>query len=67
MKEKKYNISEDKDSMAAEPFADYGGQNVYSVAVQNASTREQIMKNTVSVDEYFDELIRQVHKDYENI
>lgn len=67
MKEKKYNISEDKDSMAAEPFADYRGQNVYSVAVQNASTREQIMKNTVSVDEYFDELIRQVHKDYENI
>ena len=28
------------------------------------STRERIMASTVSVDEYFDELIAQVHEDY---
>lgn len=67
MKEKKYNIPDDKDSMATEPFATYGRQNVCEVAVQKVSTSEQIVATTVSVDDYFDELIRQVHKDYENI
>ena len=28
------------------------------------STRERVMASTVSVDEYFDELIAQVHEDY---
>ena len=28
------------------------------------TTRERVMANTVSVDEYFDELISQVHQDY---
>ena len=28
------------------------------------TTRERVMASTVSVDEYFDELISQVHKDY---
>ncbi len=27
-------------------------------------TREIVMANTMSVDEYFDELISQVHQDY---
>jgi len=31
------------------------------------STRERIMASTVSVDEYFDELIEQVHEDYANL
>ena len=28
------------------------------------STRERILASTMSVDEYFDELIAQVHEDY---
>ena len=28
------------------------------------TTLERVMANTVSVDEYFDELISQVHQDY---
>lgn len=31
------------------------------------STRERIMATTMSVDEYFDELIEQVHEDYANL
>ena len=31
------------------------------------STRERIMSSTVSADEYFDELIAQVHEDYADI
>ena len=29
------------------------------------TTRERVMASTVSVDEYFDELISQVHQDYD--
>jgi hypothetical protein len=40
-----------------------------NTAVQNqptksASTTERVMASTMSVDEYFDELISQVHEDY---
>jgi hypothetical protein len=40
-----------------------------NLAVQNqptksASTTERVMASTMSVDEYFDELISQVHEDY---
>lgn len=31
------------------------------------SARERVIKSTVSVDEYFDELIEQVHHDYANL
>ena len=31
------------------------------------STREKIMASTMSVDEYFDELIDQVREDYANL
>ena len=31
---------------------------------KTTTTRERVMANTVSVDEYFDELISQVHQDY---
>ncbi len=37
---------------------------------QNAktvSTHERVVANTMSVDEYFDELISQVHQDYANL
>ena len=32
-----------------------------------SSTRERIMASTMSVDEYFDELIDQVREDYANL
>ena len=32
--------------------------------MQSVSTTERVMASTMSVDEYFDELISQVHKDY---
>ena len=32
-----------------------------------ASSREKILANTMSVDEYFDELIDQVKSDYANL
>ena len=40
-----------------------------NTAVQNkptkpVSTTERVMASTMSVDEYFDELISQVHEDY---
>ena len=31
------------------------------------SAREHVMASTVLVDEYFDELIEQVHRDYANL
>jgi hypothetical protein len=42
-----------------------------NLAVQNkptksVSTTERVMASTMSVDEYFDELISQVHEDYAN-
>ena len=36
----------------------------YQTQEDGMSTRERIMSSTMSVDEYFDELIAQVHKDY---
>ena len=43
-----------------------------NIAVQNkptksVSTTERVMASTMSVDEYFDELISQVHKDYADL
>jgi len=36
----------------------------YQIQEDGMSTRERIMSSTMSVDEYFDELIAQVHEDY---
>ena len=43
-----------------------------NTAVQNkptksVSTTERVMAGTMSVDEYFDELISQVHEDYADL
>ena len=32
--------------------------------INATTTRERVLASTVSVDEYFDELISQVHQDY---
>lgn len=42
------------------------GKNHHSLA-KGSSTRERIMASTISVNEYFDELIGQVRKDYANL
>ena len=42
------------------------GKSQHSLA-KDSSTRERIMASTMSVDEYFDELIDQVREDYANL
>ena len=39
----------------------------YHSIAKGQSTRERIMASTMSVDEYFDELIDQVREDYANL
>lgn len=39
----------------------------FQLLPKDESSREQIMANTMSVDEYFDELINQVREDYANL
>lgn len=34
---------------------------------KSVSTTERVMSSTMSVDEYFDELITQVHEDYADL
>jgi len=41
--------------------------NNYHSLTKGQSTRERIMASTMSVDEYFDELIDQVREDYANL
>ena len=53
---KRYSINEDKPHLLEEPAVAYG-----------ISAREQVMASTVSVDEYFDELIEKVRQDYANL
>lgn len=60
------DIQKDAD-VAAEPVMAYGLDVAYSVPVGKTSAREQIMASTVSVDDYFDELISKVQKDYANL
>ena len=53
---KRYPIKEEKLQALEEPAAAYG-----------ISTRDHVMANTMSVDEYFDELIDRVRQDYANL
>ena len=63
---KKYHISKTKPLSLAEPAGVY---NISSsqATLENTSKRECVMASTVSVDEYFDELISLVHKDYASL
>ena len=49
--------------MTGEPVIAYNVQDTQQVSVKNDS----LLANTMSVDEFFDELISQVHKDYANL
>ena len=66
---KKYEEIEDTPSMASEPVAVYGiPQESIPLDVAFSRLRKDVIKaNTVSVDEYFDELITKVHSDYANL
>lgn len=64
---KKYPEVQDENTVVAEPAVSYAAQDVYRVPAKDTSTRERVMASTVSVDEYFDELISQVHADYANL
>ena len=54
-----YKIPEKKPHTLEEPAAMAYGMEL--------SARERVMASTVSVDEYFDELIEQVRHDYANL
>lgn len=70
---KKYRNIENEPDMASEPFLTqeqyitlHKGYRSCSQE-KDSSTRERVMASTVSVDEYFDELISLVHEDYANL
>ena len=65
----KNNKEEDqsKPLSVAEPMFAYGVNTRSNNIGTIPSSRERIMKNTTSVDEYFDKLLSLVHQDYENL
>lgn len=66
--EKKYCDIEAEPAMAAEAVAPCIVSSYHAtVTPKQVSTRERVMASTVSVDEYFDELISHVHKDYASL
>ena len=66
---KTYSDIKNEPVMAAEPIAPYTVPVPHRshVVPKNVSTREQVMASTVSVDEYFDELVSQVREDYASL
>lgn len=64
---KKYHNEEMGNSMVGEPEAAYTVNSHHPITNNGDITRNRIMTNTVSVDEYFDELITKVHEDYANL
>ena len=60
---KKYIIPEDPISMMKEPDVAYNESVSHVAPVSGTSTREKLNASTMSVDEYFDELIDQVRHD----
>ena len=64
---KTYNDIKNEPVLAAEPAAPYTAPQGSHAMPKNVSTREHVMASTVSVDEYFDELISQVREDYASL
>lgn len=64
---KTYHEIEAEPLMVAEPFAEYSVLSNCHAPSKDVSARERVMSSTVSVDEYFDELIAHVHEDYANL
>ena len=54
--------------MASEPVAEYDVRSLSSSEhIPVRSVKKPVLANTVSVDEYFDELISLVHHDYADL
>ena len=51
----------------AESITPYGTSRHPRVQGDDSSNKDKIMKETMSVDDYFDELISLVHEDYANL
>ncbi len=64
---KNYQDIQTDANMASEPVATYGIRERRRTPVNRGSNREHVMATTMSVDEYFDKLIEQVHEDYANL
>ena len=64
---KKYRETENEPLKVAEPATIYADHSNCQTIFKGVSHRESVMASTVSVDEYFDQLIAQVHKDYANL
>ena len=54
---KNYNKIKSESAIVSEPIASYDTHGSHQISKQNTSIKERVMANTVSVDEYFDELI----------
>lgn len=54
-------------STEGQPVASYGVRSTHTTPQKAVSTRERIMSSTMSVDDYFNELIDQVREDYANL
>ena len=54
-------------STAGQPVTAYGVRSTHATPKKVVSTSERVMASTVSVDEYFDELINLVRKDYADL
>ena len=54
---KTYKDIHEEPIMASEPVAAYGEPTTYAMPSKSVPAKERVMSSTVSVDEYFDELI----------
>ena len=61
---KKYKTPEEPTTMVEESTMSYNESVSHVSPATSMSTREKLKMNTMSVDEYFDELIDQVRHDY---
>ena len=64
---KRYPKIEEKPQELEDPAVAYGKGLNYSVLGTGTSIRDGVMGGTMSVDEYFDELIKRVRQDYANV
>lgn len=53
--------------MVSEPLATYDVHHTTTIRPRKEGNEDRSLLNTVSVDEYFDELISLVHQDYANL
>ena len=64
---KRYSTIEEKPHQLEEPAVACGGILGCVAPATDVSSREDVMASTMSVDEYFDKLIEQVHQDYAHL